>query len=308
MTSVGKPATAPAAPVATLLVPGPGAPLPVPGLKRMRVNGVDLGYVEQGHGTPVLFVHGASSDHRLWHAQREVFSRDYRFVALDQRYHGSGRWSDDGQHYSAQTQVEDLARFIRGLDCGPAYVVGWSLSGLTALSLAASHPTLLRGVFAYEPSPPVATISDDAENTRLQQDLMEMIGPALAAVRSGDHATAIRLFMDGVNAQPGTFDALPISGQQMLLENARTLALQFSGASLQPIDAALLAAIPVPVTIVRGEMTRPCYQITADAACRHIAHARSRVVAGARHLWPVLSPSAFSQIVLEFLQNDEVTA
>ena len=308
MTFVGKPASVPGAAAATPPVPNPGTPLPVPGLKRMRVNDVDLGYVEQGHGTPVLFVHGASSDHRLWHAQREVFSRAYRFIALDQRYHGSGRWTDDGQHYSAQTQVEDLAGFIRGLDSGPAYVVGWSLSGRMALSLAARHPALLRGVFAYEPAPPVATISDDAERTRLQQDLLEMIGPALAAVRSGDHATAIRLFMDGVNAQPGSFEALPVSGQQMLLENARTLALQFSAAPLQPIDAALLAAMPVPVTIVRGEMTRPCYRITAEAACRHIVHARSRVVAGARHLWPVLSASAFNESVLEFLRNEEIPA
>jgi len=39
--------------------------------KQMSVNGVSLPYIEQGKGSPVVFVHGAFSDLRVWEPQRE---------------------------------------------------------------------------------------------------------------------------------------------------------------------------------------------------------------------------------------------
>jgi pimeloyl-ACP methyl ester carboxylesterase len=47
----------------------------------IRANNTDLSYVEQGKGTPVVFVHGAVSDLRFWDSQRAQFAKQYRFVA-----------------------------------------------------------------------------------------------------------------------------------------------------------------------------------------------------------------------------------
>src|ERR1700736_4450635 len=58
---------------AVFLVQGNALPQGVtdsPQIKRASVNGVDLSYQEQGRGTPVVFVHGALSDLRVWNAQR----------------------------------------------------------------------------------------------------------------------------------------------------------------------------------------------------------------------------------------------
>ena len=41
----------------------------------VRVNGVDLEYVDEGTGVPVVFSHGGSSDLRYWEP-REVFGRE----------------------------------------------------------------------------------------------------------------------------------------------------------------------------------------------------------------------------------------
>jgi non-heme chloroperoxidase len=35
-------------------------------MPQLRVNGVDLSYIEQGAGSPVVFVHGAWMDLRYW--------------------------------------------------------------------------------------------------------------------------------------------------------------------------------------------------------------------------------------------------
>jgi pimeloyl-ACP methyl ester carboxylesterase len=106
-----------------------------PALKQATVNGVTLRYLEQGTGAPVIFVHGAIADHRIWDAQRDPTARKYRYIALDQRYYGPAPWPDDGKHFSVATHANDLAAFLRQLDVGPAHLVGWSYGADVVLVL-----------------------------------------------------------------------------------------------------------------------------------------------------------------------------
>ncbi len=43
-------------------------------VKQMRVNGVDLAYVEEGRGETVVFVHGAFGDWRNWERLRPAIA------------------------------------------------------------------------------------------------------------------------------------------------------------------------------------------------------------------------------------------
>ena len=85
---------------------------------QVLVNGVDLHYVDQGTGTPVVFVHGSFSDLRFWEPQREAVARRYRFIALTQRYFGTTPWPDDGKHYADKTHAADLTAFLRQINAG----------------------------------------------------------------------------------------------------------------------------------------------------------------------------------------------
>jgi pimeloyl-ACP methyl ester carboxylesterase len=89
------------------------------------VNGVDLEYIDEGTGVPVVFSHGGSSDLRYWEPQRPVFAARYRFVAYSQRFHGTGRWPAEGD-YSAEAHVSDLVAVVRQLGLAPVHLVGFS--------------------------------------------------------------------------------------------------------------------------------------------------------------------------------------
>jgi hypothetical protein len=97
-----------------------------PSAKQLAVNGTIIRYWEEGSGVPVVFVHGAISDHRYWEPQRQAIAKRYRYIALDRRYFGAAPWADNGINNSQATQVADLAAFIRELKAGPVFLVGTS--------------------------------------------------------------------------------------------------------------------------------------------------------------------------------------
>ena len=49
-------------------------------------QGIELHYVENGRGTPVIFVHGSLSDYTYWQGQMEPFASYYRALAYSRRY------------------------------------------------------------------------------------------------------------------------------------------------------------------------------------------------------------------------------
>src|SRR5207245_174971 len=123
-----------------------------PPTRQLSVNGVELSYIEQGTGTPVVFVHGAFSDVRFWEPQRQAVAKHYRFVAYNYRYHGAAPWPDDGKQYSAATHAADLAAFIRRLNAGPVHLVGLSHGGLLPHIVASEQPELVRSLTLAEPA------------------------------------------------------------------------------------------------------------------------------------------------------------
>ena len=272
-------------------------------VKRMSVNGADLVYLEQGQGAPVVFVHGAFSDHRAWEGQREAVAQRYRYIAPTQRYFGTAPWPDSGEKYSLATHADDLAVFIRDLRTGPVHVVGWSYGGAIALALAVQHPELVKSLFLHEPS--LATFVTDAADVKAAgEDRRDMTAPAAGASKAGDTAGAVRLFFDGVNGQPGIFETLPPAAQSMFLDNARTIPLLFAAPPPPAISCAQLGQITVPVAIAKGELTRVSYRILADTASRCIPGSRLVIVSQGRHAAPAVIPAVFNEALLGFLKDN----
>ena len=92
--------------------------------------------VEQGAGEPIVFVHGAFSDLRVWEPIREEVAKRYRFIAYTQRYFGTDPWPDDGKNFNIETHADDLAKFITSLNAGPVHVVTRSRGGGVAMAAA----------------------------------------------------------------------------------------------------------------------------------------------------------------------------
>ena len=59
---------------------------PASEVKVVRAGEVELHYVEQGNGIPVIFVHGSVDDYRTFQPQLEPLSQHYRVISYSRRY------------------------------------------------------------------------------------------------------------------------------------------------------------------------------------------------------------------------------
>lgn len=274
-----------------------------PSEQRMAVRDTTLSYRMHGSdGPPVVMVHGCCVDQRSWAPHLGAIVQGRRVFTFNQRYYGTGPWPDQGEKFSAETQIEDLAAFVRGLGVGPVHLIGWSMSGVSVLGVAVRYPELVKSLFIYEPSV-ASLITDPAEQKAAADNRGTVFGPVVPLVRAGDHGTALRRMMDGIDGRPGIYDALPSDFRAMQLDNARTLPVMFAAPPPPPISCEQLGQIKAPSAIARGEQTQPFYRIAGEAAARCLGHAGATVVPGARHLLPAQDPPAFAAALRRWLDT-----
>ena len=111
---------------------------------------VSLSTTELGTGTPVLILHGLFGRKRNWQAIQKRLADDARIVTADMRNHGDSPWSDE-MTYEAMAQ--DIRALIESLDAGPALVVGHSMGGKAAMTLALEEPDAVRGLMVVDIAP-----------------------------------------------------------------------------------------------------------------------------------------------------------
>ena len=99
-------------------------------------------YVEEhGEGDPLLLIEGLGQSMWAWREQIPVLAEHYRTIAFDAR--GTGRSPIPEEPYGIDELAQDAADILGGRS---AYVVGLSMGGYTALTLALARPELVRSL------------------------------------------------------------------------------------------------------------------------------------------------------------------
>ncbi len=107
------------------------------------INGKQLFYDIQGHGTPILMIHGSMSTHRVWDRQL-VLAKKYGLLFLDLPGHGQSEPFEGD--ITVQRFAGVVAQLIQEVDQKGVFVMGHSLGGAIALQLALDHASLLGGL------------------------------------------------------------------------------------------------------------------------------------------------------------------
>jgi pimeloyl-ACP methyl ester carboxylesterase len=260
----------------------------------IHVNGVDLDYVDEGAGVPVVFSHGGFSDLRYWEPQREVLAARYRFVSYSHRFRGTGPWPADADH-SADAHTRDLVELVRRLETGPVHLVGFS----TAIALRAvlSEPGLVRSLTIIEPNVPWLLAGDPAGEAALAWWREE--NARVRAEADGDTGRAARLWFELVNNRgPGTFDDQPAALRRMWLDNFTAAR---PAAPPAPLRCEQFAAIATPTLAVGAGYGMPYSRRIVERLAGCIPGCRLVVIPAVTHFMSYQDPDRFNQTLLDHL-------
>ncbi len=99
-----------------------------------------LAYIDQGAGPEtLLLVHGLAANAGFWRYNIPELARHYRVIAVD--LPGYGKSSKATWYpYSMSFYAASLARLVEELELGPVTVVGHSMGGQIAMTMALRHP------------------------------------------------------------------------------------------------------------------------------------------------------------------------
>lgn len=263
-------------------------------MTHVRVNGVELEYVDEGTGVPVVFSHGGGSDVRYWEPQRQTFAERYRFVAYSWRFHGTGSPPED-REYSTDAHVADLVAIMRRLNVGPVHLVGFSSS--IALRAAIQEPDLVRSLTIIEPNVPWLL-----EGSLEGQSVLDGWRAEIERSRSeagGDAERAAVLFFETVNNRgSGTFDAQAEGLRRMWLDNARA---KPTAPERRALTCEQLGAIKAPTLVIGGEYGMKYSAAIVEALVPCIPDGRLVVIPGVTHFMSYQEPDTFNEVVLDFL-------
>ncbi|MGX8013833.1 alpha/beta fold hydrolase [Mesorhizobium sp. ORM8.1] len=119
--------------------------------KFVEIDGNRIHYAEEGGGRPIVFVHGLGAQlHHFRHTLFGRFGSGYRLIALDRP--GSGySVRASGATGRLPEQAAAVRRFIEALGLERPLIVGHSLGGAIALTLAVEHPEAISGIALLSP-------------------------------------------------------------------------------------------------------------------------------------------------------------
>jgi pimeloyl-ACP methyl ester carboxylesterase len=263
----------------------------LPPVEVLPANGLEIAYERAGEGLPLVLVHGAASDSRLWQPQLAALSDEFTVVAWDEP--GAGRSSDVPPDFRLVDYANCLAALIDGLAVGPAHVVGLSWGGTVALELHRRHPALVATlIFAGSYAGWKGSLSAEELQARvehLRESLAapaEAFDPTLPGLFAGDPPAEFVPLLEQMHA-----DVRPESMRTALSLMAET------------DQRDLLPHVDVPTLLIWGEQDRRSPLGVARQFEEAIPDTRLVLIPDAGHVSNLEQPERFNEAVREFCRG-----
>ena len=120
--------------------------------QRVHANGIDIHYLDQGEGEPLVLLHGGLvSTNPIWTGvpvayagHMDTLAEHFRVIAPDTR--GCGRTVHPGGPISFDLLADDVAAMIAALGLERPLIAGFSDGAITATILGIRHPDTVRAI------------------------------------------------------------------------------------------------------------------------------------------------------------------
>ncbi|MEU5986634.1 alpha/beta hydrolase [Streptomyces sp. NPDC047434] len=256
----------------------------------VQVNGREIAYDRSGEGPPVVFLHGAGQDARVWRPQLDALADAFSVVAWDEP--GASRSGDIPESFGLADYAHALAAVVESLQLGPAHIAGLSWGGTVALEFYRHHADLVRTLIlvdtyaGWKGSLPPEEVRDRVEGTRRMLAVPDGgFDPTLPGLFAGDPPAAYVPLLDAMAAAV----------------RPETLRTQLSVMAVTD-QRDLLPTVSVPTLLLWGEQDARSPLAVARQFQKAIPDTELLVIPGAGHISNLERPAEFNRAVRNFCQ------
>jgi pimeloyl-ACP methyl ester carboxylesterase len=254
----------------------------------VRTSGLEIGYERVGNGPPLVLVHGAAVDSRMWRPQLAALADEFTVVAWDEP--GAGRSSDVPADFTLADYANCLAALVDALDLGAAHVAGLSWGGTVVQELYRHHPELVATLVlvdtyaGWKGSLPEQEVRARVEGVRQMLAAADhLFDPTLPGLFAGDPPAEYVPLLEAMAAA-----VRPESMRTALLVMAET------------DQRDLLRRIAVPTLLIWGELDARSPLRVARQFEDAVPDAKLVVIPRAGHVSNLEQPELFNDAVREF--------
>jgi 4,5:9,10-diseco-3-hydroxy-5,9,17-trioxoandrosta-1(10),2-diene-4-oate hydrolase len=274
----------------------------------IKVGTIKTRYWMEGEGYPVILIHGISNSIEDWLLNFEDIAEQYQVYALDLIGHGR-----TDKPLSASYGIQDLARFVVDfmdtMNIGCAHIVGHSLGGAIALTMAIHYPSYVNKLVLVDSGGLGQECSIVLRLVSLP-GLGELLGT---------------LFMQGslekrISMQRESWpDAEIVPDEMIRLKYDATLWQDISKSYFKTLRAITnfwglrksvympilqhLPSLANPVLVVWGEQDNMLPVSQTQIVKDKVPHARVEIFENCKHDPMVVNPQRFNHLILKFLNE-----
>ncbi|VAX40435.1 Hydrolase, alpha/beta fold family [hydrothermal vent metagenome] len=262
-------------------------------MKRVKIDEINLNYIDSGTGKPIVFLHGFPMNHTMWESQIEHYCHKYRVIAPDLR--GFGKSDVTPQTVTMQQFAEDLSKFLKALSISePVILCGFSMGGYIAWQFAKQYPKALAQLILCDTKATADTQAAAAGREQTAQRVLKE-GPTFLA-----ETMSAKLFSETTRNE---FPDVITRVKQMIQETSpEGIAAALRGMASRPDMTSFLPEISAPTLLVCGDedlLTTPReMRSVADA----IPNASFALIKEAGHMAPMEMPELVNAAIDRFLE------
>lgn len=251
-----------------------------------------LHYTDRGTAddATLVLLHGLQDCAANWDGAADRLEDRYRVVTLDLRGHGDSGRSAEGA-YSQADFSNDIGRLLKGLDLGPAVLVGHSFGGRAATAYAAANPNMVAALVVVDSDIAASSDGEPEHAYAVGWRSLEEVTDYLGTLQPYATTEAIE------NQAAHLTTKLP--GDKWVLKADPVVLEAHVREDLQPEWSGLNC----PALILRGRASTVLAHEAAVALKEALSGARIAELEGAGH-WPHQEvPGAFDATLRWFLNN-----
>ncbi|HKP84595.1 MAG TPA: alpha/beta hydrolase [Blastocatellia bacterium] len=260
---------------------------------KIKVNGINIDYRDEGEGTPVIFIHAFPLNQTMWDEQVSALKNHCRAITLDLRGFGNSDVPDGP--YSMDQMAADVRRLMEALDIDRATLVGLSMGGYVSLAFYRNYSDAVRAmVFA---------------DTRASADTREARERRMKSAEKAEREGARAIADDMV---PVALARSTVEGRPEIVERMRKMAEANSPVGIAAAQRGMaerrdhtdmLGDMDFPALIIVGSEDALTPVAEAEALRDGIRESRMRVIEGAGHLSNLEYPREFNDALIEFVDS-----